>query len=159
LDCFQADSGWAMTLEQLKERQQQGRLKKLTPTASRMEEEDDQVEGTDDEGKNEIIRAELSRTLPKDAAKVETANAEEPKPLDTTPATVDEMVDAVVSQYYPALLPSVNACLAVFGAMALAKRTKPLCLILETPSGYGKSAVLQMMFPVGEKRWGQESPW
>ena len=61
------------------------------------------------------------------------------------------MVDPVVSKYYPALLQTVHACLAVFGAMALAKRTKPLCLILETPSGYGKSAVLQMMFPVGEK--------
>jgi hypothetical protein len=58
-----------MTLEQLKERQQQGRLK-LTLTASRMEEEDDQVEGLNDEEKEEIIRAELSPTLPKDTAKV-----------------------------------------------------------------------------------------
>jgi DeoR-like helix-turn-helix domain len=90
----------------------------------------------------------LCRRTPR---RFETANAEEPKPINTTPATVDEMVDPVVSQYYPALLPTVHACLAVFGAMALAKRTKPLCLILETPSGYGKSAVLQMMFPVGKK--------
>jgi len=58
-----------------------------------------------------------------------------------------DLVDPVVQLYYPALLDSVHACLAVVGSMALAKRTKPLSLILETPSGFGKSAVLQMCFP------------
>lgn len=57
-------------------------------------------------------------------------------------------VELLVNRYYPRLLPSVKSCLAVFGAMTLAARTKPLSLILETPSGYGKTAVLQMMFPM-----------
>jgi hypothetical protein len=67
---------------------------------------------------------------------------DQPKVLSVT-----EFVDPVVQVYYPRLLPTVHACLAVFAAMAFQERTKPLCLILETPSGYGKSAVLQMFFP------------
>ena len=59
-----------------------------------------------------------------------------------------DFVDPVVSLSYPGLLDSVHACLAVFGAMALAGRTKPLSLIFETPSGYGKTAIVQMAFPV-----------
>lgn len=58
------------------------------------------------------------------------------------------MVDPVVREHYPALVETVHACLAVFGSMALAGRTKPVSLILETASGYGKSAALQMFFPV-----------
>jgi hypothetical protein len=58
-----------------------------------------------------------------------------------------EYVDSFVRHYYPNLLGSVHACLAVFGAMALKGRTKPLSLIFETASGYGKTATLQMVFP------------
>ena len=61
------------------------------------------------------------------------------------PSAIDS-VDPIVDLYYPALLPSVHACLAVVGSMAIAGRTKPLSLILETPSGYGKTAVVQMFF-------------
>jgi len=56
-------------------------------------------------------------------------------------------VDPVVNRFYPNLLQPVHACLAVFGAMALKGRTKPLSLIFETASGYGKTACLQMVFP------------
>ena len=55
-------------------------------------------------------------------------------------------VDTNVQKYYPALLTSVHAMLAVFASMAVKGRTKPLCLIFETPSGYGKTATLQMAF-------------
>jgi hypothetical protein len=61
--------------------------------------------------------------------------------------SVADLVDTFVNMYYPGLLGSVHACLAVVGSMALNGRTKPLSLILETPSGYGKTAVVQMFFP------------
>jgi hypothetical protein len=57
-------------------------------------------------------------------------------------------LDAIINRYYPNLLSSVHAVLAVFGAMALKDRTKPLSLILEGSSGFGKTAVLQMAFPL-----------
>jgi hypothetical protein len=59
-----------------------------------------------------------------------------------------EKVKDTVEKYYPALVPAVMAELAVFGAMALANRTKPLSLIFEGSSGAGKTAVVQMVFPV-----------
>jgi hypothetical protein len=55
-------------------------------------------------------------------------------------------VAPTVRRYYPALVEAVDALLSVFAAMAFSDRTKPLCLIFETPSGYGKTAVLQMVF-------------
>jgi hypothetical protein len=58
-------------------------------------------------------------------------------------------VEQVVLKHYPVLLPSVKCALAVFGTMPLAGRTKPLCMIFETTSGYGKSAVIQMCFAIG----------
>lgn len=54
----------------------------------------------------------------------------------------------VVARYYPELVQATNACLAVFGAMALAGRTKPLSLIFEAASGFGKTATVQMAFPL-----------
>jgi hypothetical protein len=96
---------------------------------------------------NNVARAVRSNGLRKDAPRLDVAKSETP-PINATPVTVEDLVDPVVSQYYPALLESVHACLAVCGTMALAGRTKPLSLILETASGYGKSAVLQMLFPV-----------
>ncbi|HEY4359513.1 MAG TPA: hypothetical protein VGN17_01015 [Bryobacteraceae bacterium] len=59
-------------------------------------------------------------------------------------------VRSMVEHHYPNLLGSVYACMAVFGAMALKGRTKPLSLIFETASGYGKTATLQMVFPTPE---------
>jgi hypothetical protein len=38
--------------------------------------------------------------------------------------------------------------LSIFATMAIMGRTKPLSLIFETPSGYGKTATLQMAFPI-----------
>lgn len=35
------------------------------------------------------------------------------------------------------------------GSIGLKDRTRPLCLVLETPSGCGKSAVLEMFLPDG----------
>lgn len=57
-------------------------------------------------------------------------------------------VDPVVHQYYPALVPTVRVALAVVGSMALKGRELPLSVILETTSGYGKTTVLQMLFPL-----------
>ena len=61
--------------------------------------------------------------------------------------SLQSCVDPVVSRYYPQLLDSAHACLAVFGAMSLGKRTKPLSLMFEGTSGFGKTAVLQMVLP------------
>jgi hypothetical protein len=56
-------------------------------------------------------------------------------------------VYATVQRHYPGLTGAVDACLAVFGSMGLAGRTKPLSLMFEAGSGLGKTAVLQMVFP------------
>ena len=61
-----------------------------------------------------------------------------------------DYVDSFVKHHYPNLLGSVHACLSVFGSMALKGRTKPLSLIFETASGCGKTATLQMVFPIGD---------
>lgn len=64
--------------------------------------------------------------------------------LFTGPRSLDE---EIINQYYSGLVPTVHACLAVCGAMALKGRTRPLSLILEGTSGSGKTAVLQMLMP------------
>jgi hypothetical protein len=56
-------------------------------------------------------------------------------------------VEKLVNLHYAGLLPSVKCGLAVFGAMSLQGRTKPLAVVFETTSGYGKSAIVQMFFP------------
>jgi hypothetical protein len=58
--------------------------------------------------------------------------------------------DAIIEKYYTGLVPTVRACLAVFGAMALSGRTRPLSLILEAPSGSGKTAAIHMFMPKAE---------
>jgi hypothetical protein len=70
-------------------------------------------------------------------------------PARTYTSSLDA-VDVMVRRHYPALLTSVHAMLAVFATMAIKGRTKPLSLIFETPSGYGKTATLQMAFPIAE---------
>ena len=62
------------------------------------------------------------------------------------PCRAIQALDRTIQRHYPGLIGAVHACLAVFGAMALNGRTKPLCVIFETASGYGKTAVLQMVF-------------
>lgn len=59
-----------------------------------------------------------------------------------------DQLELRVNLYYPSLLPSVKAGLAVFGVMGISGRTKPLSLIYEATSGYGKSAVVEMFFPM-----------
>lgn len=71
----------------------------------------------------------------------------EPSPSDRPDKVTYPAMRSVVARHYPALADSVDACLSVFGAMALKGRTKPLSLIFEATSGYGKTAVLQMVFP------------
>ncbi len=57
-------------------------------------------------------------------------------------------VEETLGRFYPELIPTIKAGLAVFGAMALSDRTKPLSVILEGTSGFGKTAVIQMAFPL-----------
>src|SRR5208283_5155921 len=59
-----------------------------------------------------------------------------------------ESVKKLVRIHYSGLLPTVQCGLAVFGSMSVAGRTRPLSIIFEATSGYGKSAVTQMFFPV-----------
>jgi hypothetical protein len=62
-----------------------------------------------------------------------------------------EALEELIASYYSELLPTVKACLSVICAMAFEGRTKALSLMLETTSGYGKSAVVQMFFPLNEQ--------
>jgi len=55
---------------------------------------------------------------------------------------------STVARHYPGLEKALDGLLSVFGSMALGGRTKPLSLIFETVSGYGKTAVVQMAFPL-----------
>lgn len=57
-------------------------------------------------------------------------------------------VEETLGRFYPELIPTIKAGLAVFGSMALSDRTKPLSVILEGTSGFGKTAVIQMAFPL-----------
>jgi hypothetical protein len=83
------------------------------------------------------------------------ANAEEKqaqdgpglKPQEAATVSLGD-VEVLINSHYPRLLPAVKAGLAVFGAMALDGRTKPLSLIYEATSGYGKSAVVEKFFPI-----------
>jgi hypothetical protein len=71
----------------------------------------------------------------------------QPESSPSAPVTLCGL-EAKIKSYYPRLLPAFKAGLAVFGAMALAGRTKPLSLIYEATSGYGKSAVVETFFPI-----------
>lgn len=70
-----------------------------------------------------------------------------PPPGNRRQSTGLDRLDTTLRKHYPALVTSVHAMLAVFASMAVQGRTKPLSLIFETPSGYGKTATLQMAFP------------
>src|SRR5262249_15386060 len=64
-------------------------------------------------------------------------------------------IELTVNQFYPGLLSAVKCGLAVVGSMALKGRTKPLSIMFETTSGYGKSAVAQMFYPLGSNGLSQ----
>ncbi|HXJ42488.1 MAG TPA: hypothetical protein VNH18_24620 [Bryobacteraceae bacterium] len=75
----------------------------------------------------------------------------EPKQQIATPSRLLNLLNNLltsVHHHYDNLLPGVDALLAMFGAMALRDRTKPLSLMFEAPSGAGKSAIVQMAFPL-----------
>jgi hypothetical protein len=61
--------------------------------------------------------------------------------------TVERDVNPIIKKHYPNLLSAVHATMAVFATLSLKNRTKPLSLIFEASSGFGKTAVLQMTFP------------
>lgn len=68
----------------------------------------------------------------------------------TSPVILGELLarlESKVNFHYPGLLPSVKCGLAVFGSMAFRGRTKPLTIVYEATSGFGKSAVVDMFFP------------
>jgi hypothetical protein len=69
------------------------------------------------------------------------------EPRDRSGSSEYAKVRETVFRHYPTLAAAVEACLAVFGSMALAGRTKPLSVMFEAHSGFGKTAVLQMLFP------------
>lgn len=66
-----------------------------------------------------------------------------------------EDVQQLVNTYYPGLMPTVKCALSVCAAMSLKGRTKPLSVIFVTTSGYGKSAVVQMLYPLDGLGLGQ----
>jgi hypothetical protein len=68
-----------------------------------------------------------------------------PEPGDTC---LIRPVEDAVNSFYPGLLPAVKCALAVVCSMAFKNRTKPLAVMFESPSGFGKSAVVQMLFPI-----------
>lgn len=61
---------------------------------------------------------------------------------------LEQEVNPIVQKYYPKLLKPLHACLSVLATLSLKDRTKPLSLIFEASSGVGKTAVLQMTFPI-----------
>ena len=64
-------------------------------------------------------------------------------------------VEAAFKKYYPALLPALKVSLAVCIGLAFKEKTKPLSLILENPSGRGKSTVIESFFPVEAKAFAK----
>lgn len=64
-------------------------------------------------------------------------------------------VEAAFNKNYPALLPALKVALAVCIGLAFKEKTKPLSLILENPSGRGKSTVIESFFPVEAKAFAK----
>ncbi len=64
-------------------------------------------------------------------------------------------VEAAFKKYYPALLPTLKVALAVCIGLVFKEKTKPLSLILENPSGRGKSTVIESFFPVEAKAFAK----
>lgn len=62
--------------------------------------------------------------------------------------SLEKYLNPIIKKNYPALLDAVHASLSVFATLSLKNRTKPLSVIFEASSGFGKTAVLQMAFPI-----------
>jgi hypothetical protein len=62
--------------------------------------------------------------------------------------SLENFVNPIIKKHYPALLDAVHASLSVFATLSFNNRTKPLSIIFEASSGFGKTAVLQMAFPI-----------
>lgn len=60
-------------------------------------------------------------------------------------------VEAAFKKYYPTLLPALKVALAVCIGLVFKEKAKPLSLILENPSGRGKSTIVETFFPVFKK--------
>jgi hypothetical protein len=60
-------------------------------------------------------------------------------------------IEAAFNKNYPLLLPALKVSLAVCVGLAFKEKTKPLSLILENPSGRGKSTIVETFFPVFKK--------
>jgi hypothetical protein len=56
-------------------------------------------------------------------------------------------VEATFNKYYPALLPALKVALAVCIGLVFKDKSKPVSLILENPSGRGKSTIVEAFFP------------
>lgn len=65
----------------------------------------------------------------------------------SSPVSSPRLNEQLINKYYTGLFPTVQACMAVCGAMSLKGRKRPLSLILEGTSGSGKTAVIQMLMP------------
>jgi hypothetical protein len=65
----------------------------------------------------------------------------------STQLSLERDVNPIIKKHYATLLPATHAALSVFATLALKDRTKPVSVIFEAASGFGKTAVLQMAFP------------
>jgi len=83
---------------------------------------------------NELVKA--------DSAEDERQEATDHRPRELLAA------EEAVNSFYPGLLPATKCGLAVVCSMAFKGRTKPIAVMFESPSGFGKSAVVQMFFPI-----------
>jgi len=60
-------------------------------------------------------------------------------------------VETAFNRNYPLLLPSLKVSLAACVGLVFSDKVKPLSLILENPSGRGKSTVVETFFPLYKK--------
>jgi hypothetical protein len=79
------------------------------------------------------------------AAQATKSNAGAAKPLPISP------VEGVFNKYYPALLPALKVALAVCIGLVFKDKSKPVSLILENPSGRGKSTIVEAFFPMSDE--------
>lgn len=66
-------------------------------------------------------------------------------------------VERAFKRYYPQLLPALKVSLAVCAGLVFKDKTKPISLILENPSGRGKSTVIETFFPQLPPKSGTQS--
>jgi hypothetical protein len=96
---------------------------------------------TDNDSDNWQVAADVTS----DSVAIEQTHSTGNAPLSEGPI---RLVEEAVGRFYPELLPATKCSLAVVCLTAFKDRTKPVALILESPSGFGESAVVQMLFPI-----------